>query len=376
MRIDNNINCISKISSNHILYPELNVNNDVNASDNYDVSSFDLEAIDYKKLTKSTLEILSKNYKNINIYILEKGCVTDINRLARNLGDGKHLVISRDFIDKMGSSEEAYIKGKAILEQTLKDMSSSDFELNNGIKSFGAFIDDKSINYWLTYEKPFINNQTKNNIKLPQNRLFYTFKGLEKKADKSKDKYKVKKPTNIKIPMEVYSRLAGARTKPEVMRVVSIARMNISNLKKSLKDSDDNEKIKIKAIINQLEKAITRSYRKIKELASEDSLIKGRKSAELKERKRLAAHKNEELNRKRVIRRIREKAQIDEANPLYYYPQMFLNKKNESEEDESNIQTIDSLSIAPSVGVIDVSVSMPVQQNIEVTVMPAISISL
>jgi hypothetical protein len=378
LKIDNNINRINKFDNkSYAAYSEQNIKNHINAFDNFDVSNFDLEIIDYKKLTKSTLEDLSKNYKNINIYILEKGKAMDIKSLANNLGNGKHLIISKDFIDKMGSGEEAYNRGKAIVEQILKDMSSFDFGLKNGIKSYGSVIDDKSINFWIGYEKRDIDKQKDASIKLAQNNFLDPIKNLEKQGDEFKKKLKsINKTVNIKTPMDVYSRLASAKSKPEVMSVVSMARSNITKLKRSIKDSDNNQKIKIKAMINQLEKAITRSYRKIKDLASEDNLAKGRKSAEIREKKKLAMHNSEELNRRRVIRRIREKAQIDEANPLYYYPQMFLNKKDEGEEDKSYIQTIDISGIAPTIDVANVSITAPVQQSIEITVMPSIDISL
>lgn len=381
MKVDNNINRINKLNiKSYTTYSEQNIINDVNVFDNFDVSNFDLETIDYKKLTKSTLEVLSKNYKNMNIYILEKDSATDIKNFGSNLGNGVHIVISKDFIDKMGSSEEAYNRGKAIIEQTLKNISNVDIGLKSGIKSFGAVIDDKSINFWIGYEKNEIDKQKGNSIKLPQNNFLDSIKNLEKQGDELKNKFNsIKKTSNIKIPIDVYSRLAGAKSKSEVMSVVSMARANIAKLKKSLKDSNDNEKTKIRAVINQLEKAITRSYRKIKDLASEDSLAQGRSSAEIKDKKRLAAHKNEELNRRRVIRRIREKAQIDEANPLYYYPQMFLNKKYEDEESNSYIQTIDISAITPTISAADVSASVttvPLQQNVEITVMPSINISL
>lgn len=381
MKVDNNINRINKLNNkSYTTYSGQNIKNDVNVFDNFDVSNFDLEIIDYKKLTKSTLEVLSKNYKNINIYILEKDSATDIKNLGSNLGNGVHLVISKDFIDKMGSSEEVYNRGKAIIEQTIKNISNSDFGLKNGIKSFGAVIDDKSINFWIGYEKNEVNKQKGNSIKLPQNNFLDSIKNLEKQGDDLKNKFNsIKKTSNIKIPMDVYSKLAGAKSKSEVMNVVSMARSNIAKLKKSLKGSNNNEKIKIRAVINQLEKAITRSYRKIKDLASEDSLVQGRNSSEIKDKKRLAAHKNEELNRRRVIRRIREKAQIDEANPLYYYPQMFLNKKYEDDESNSYIQTIDISALAPTIGVLDVSApetSVPSQQNVDITVMAPINISL
>lgn len=380
MKIDNNINRINKVNNqNFIPNSEQNVKNDISISDNFDVSTFDLKSIDYEKLTKSTLEILSKNYKNVNIYILNQGSTMDIKNLASNLGNGKHLIISKDFIDKMGSSEEAYNRGKIIIEKTLESLSSSDLELKYGIKSLGAVIDDKSINFWTGYEKNDMSKLENSGLKTPQNDFLDPIKTLERQGEELNKKLKsMRKSSSLKTPIDVYSKLASAKSKPEVMSVVSMARSNIAKLKNSLKDSSDSEKIKIKAMINQLEKAITRSYRKIKDLTNEESLAHGRKAAEIKDKRKLAEHKSEEMNRRRTIRRIREKAQMDEANPLYYYPQMFLNKKDEDEESKSSIQTIDTSGIAPTISSDTISmptVAAPAPQNVEITVMPSVNIS-
>lgn len=376
LKIDNYSNIINKISNqNYISNSEQSIKNDKIIYDNFDMSTFDLESIDYEKLTKSTLDILAKNYKNINIYISKYTNKNDIVNIASSLSKGKHLVISKEFIDKMGTSEDAYNKGKEIIEQSLKVLSSSSFESMYGIKSVGAAIGDESINFWIAHEKANIPLDDAS-AKSLQSDLLDPIKEVEKQGEELKRKLKtMKKSSNFKIPMDVYSKLANARNKSEVMSVVSIARSNIAKLRNLLRDNSESEKIKIRATIRQLEKAITRSYRKIKDLSNEENLSSERKKAKIKEKERLAQHKNEELNRRRAIRRIREKAQIDEANPLYYYPQMFLNRKED--EQESSIGAIEPLGLSTNINIDVTNVSMAgdqVSANVEVTIMPAIEI--
>ncbi len=368
MRIDNTAKHISKLNSQSLTSDSKQyIENQLDTSNNFDISVFDFSAIDYNKLTKSTLETLKKSYAGINIYILKSNSPADVKKLALGLGSGKHLVISQDFINKMGSSEESYNKGKAILEETLNQLSNSNFEFN----SIGAVVSEDSIKFWTVYQK----NTSQDYV---QNSFIDPIKMLQQQGEELKNKFKtMKKNSSFNAPIEVYSKLSRAKSKPEVMNVVSTARANISKLKTMLRDCEDNEKMKIKAMIKQLEKAITRSYRKIRDLSNEESLSQEKRSAEIKEKKRLAAHKNDELNRRRAIRRIRERAQIDEANPLYYYPQILLNK----DEDRKNeyIPTIDMSGISDALvmPVTDIFASgASALQGIEITVMPTIEISI
>lgn len=326
-----------------------------------DMSYFNQDSIDYDKLTKLTLENLRQSYKGVNIYVVNSNDNKDINKLALGLGNGKHLVITKDFINKMSSSAEAYDKGKKILEETLKQLSNSEFNF----KSTGAYLDEKGITFWNTYEKI-------NPVNTSHNSYFEAMKKMQEQIDKLQNKFKVMNSNSaLNAPVEIYSKLAKARSVAEVKSVASAARFKINKLKSMLRDCEDDEKIKINAAIRQLEKAITRSYRKVRDLSQENNLANERITAEINDKKSLVHQKKNELNRRRAIRHVRERAQIDEANPLYYYPQILLNKKNNDLKDE-DIPTIDIsglyVNISPQVEAITVETAVNVMPTVEISI--------
>lgn len=361
MRIDNSNNYSYRMRNQYTsLTSKKSFENSLANLNKIDMSFFDQDLIDYDKLTKLTLENLSQNYKDVTIYVVNTNDYNDIDKLALGLGNGKHLVVSKDFIEKMGTSAEAYNKGKTILEETLKQLTNS----NVDIKSTGAYVDEKGITFWNTYEKVKPLNNNHDNI-------FDTMKKMQEQVDELRNKFKIIKANSaLSAPIDIYSKLARARSIPEVKSVVSTARYKISKLKAMLRDCEDNEKNKIKAAMRQLEKAITRSYRKVRDLSQESNLSHEKTTAEIKDNKKLAEHKRNELYRRRAIRHIRERAQMDEANPLYYYPQILLNKKNNDYKDEP-IPTIDIASIS-----IDVAPQIVEVVDTQVNVLPTIEISI
>ena len=337
------------------------LNNVFNNLNNIDMSFFDQDNIDYEKLTKLTLENLKQSYKGVNVYIVNSNDNKDIKKLALGLGSGKHLVISKDFIDKMSSSEEAYNKGKKILEETFKQLSNSEFNF----KSTGAYLDEKGITFWNAYEKIIP-------VNVNQNSFIEAMKKMQEQLDELQNKFKVMNSNSaFDAPVEIYSKLARARSIPEVKNVASIARYKINKLKAMLRECEDDEKSKIRAAIRQLEKAITRSRRKINDLSEENNLSNEISKAKFNDNKKLDEHKKHELNRRRAIRSVRERAQMNEANPLYYYPQILLNKKNYESKDEP-IPTIDisNLSTDVSFQISDTAVQTAVD------IMPIMEISI
>ncbi len=362
MKIDNANNYAYKVKKHYSTSTSRkSIDNTMTNLNKVDMSFCDLEVIDYDRLTKLTLENLSQSYKDVNIYIVNANDKNDIRKLALGLGNGKHLVVSKDFVDKMSSSAEAYNKGKAILEETLKQLSTSGYNF----KSTGAYVDEKGITFWNTYEKtkPLHTNQ---------DNFFDAMDKMYKQIEELKNKFKVMDANSaFNAPIDIYSKLARARSIPEVKSVVSTARYKVSKLKAMLRNCEDNEKSKIKAAIRQLEKAITRSYRKVRDLSQENNLSHEKAAAEINDNKKLAEHKKNELLRRRAIRHIRERAQMDEANPLYYYPQILLNKKNNDfKEDSIPAIDIESISVDLTPQIADITVGTTVE------VMPTIEISI
>ena len=368
LKINNSLNYSNKIKKE--ISPCIIKSNDSKKFNysNYDIAICETENVDYKNLTKLTLKNLKNTYKNINIYIGDFNSHNDIKNFAANSSNGKNLIISSEFLKKMESNSESYNNGKFVLEEVLKQLSN---DLNN-FDSIGAYIDEKGITFWNSYKK-----DKKETISNSSNDIMLeAMKNMQQDIDDMKNKLKIMKSKSVfNAPVEVYSKLAQARTVTEVKGVISNTRYRISKLKSMLRSCEENEIKKIKAAINQMEKAITRSYRKIRDLSQEDNIRLEKNKAENTNENKKAEKKNRELEKRRAIRRIRESAQMDEANPLYYYPQMLLNRKKDNFDDK-DIPTYVPENVS-------LNASMPISTTADISsgstvvnVLPTIEISL
>ena len=112
--------------------------------------------------------------------------------------------------------------------------------------------------------------------------------------------------------MEAYARLARAKRPSEATAAAGYARRQIARLKAAKRTDPDNAK-RIQAAINQLQKAVTRAGKKIRELDRE-RLDKARQEKLAREKKsREAQRQRLELRRKQAARIIRESGYIREA---------------------------------------------------------------
>ena len=108
-------------------------------------------------------------------------------------------------------------------------------------------------------------------------------------------------------PLEAYARLARARSTAQVNSATGYARRRLAQFKTALHTDSDNA-ARIKAAINQLQKAINRGEKKKRELDRE-KLAERRKAASRESKERL----KQELRRRRAQRIIREQGYMREA---------------------------------------------------------------
>lgn len=135
----------------------------------------------------------------------------------------------------------------------------------------------------------------------------------QEKADAQREAMKLPNSTRYgDAPLEAYARLARARTEAEVNSASGYARRSLSRLKVALHTDSENS-AKIKAAINQLQKAITRGERKKRELSREKLAELQRKRAAKENKKELEHRLRQELNRRKGLRMIRESGYSREA---------------------------------------------------------------
>lgn len=135
-------------------------------------------------------------------------------------------------------------------------------------------------------------------------------KDAQEKAKAQREALKLPK-NNIRYgdaPLEAYARLARARDKAAVNAASGYARRRLAQFKTALHTDSDNA-AKIKAAINQLQKAINRGEKKKRELDRE-KLTERQKAASREAKERL----KQELRRRRAQRMIREQGYLREAD--------------------------------------------------------------
>lgn len=136
----------------------------------------------------------------------------------------------------------------------------------------------------------------------------------KEKAEKRRDSFKLKKngAQYGDAAMMAYSKLARARNQAEVNAAAGYARRRIVQFQGALgSDSDNSERIK--AAIRQLQKAVGRARKKGRDLEREKLLRARQLKAQKEQERRKALQLNQELNRKKTMRVIRESGYLRET---------------------------------------------------------------
>lgn len=134
------------------------------------------------------------------------------------------------------------------------------------------------------------------------------------KAEKRRDSFKLKKNGSQygDAAMTAYSKLARARNQAEVNAAAGYARRRIVQFQGALSSDSDNSE-RIKAAIRQLQKAVGRARKKGRDLDREKVLQVRQRKAQQEQERRKAARLNQELNRKKTMRMIRESGYLRET---------------------------------------------------------------
>lgn len=134
------------------------------------------------------------------------------------------------------------------------------------------------------------------------------------KAEKCRDSFKLKKNGSQygDAAMTAYSKLARARNQAEVNAAAGYARRRIVQFQGALSSDGENSE-RIRAAIRQLQKAVGRARKKGRDLEREKLLQARQKKAQQEQERRKAVRLNQELNRKKTMRMIRESGYLRET---------------------------------------------------------------
>ena len=113
-------------------------------------------------------------------------------------------------------------------------------------------------------------------------------------------------------PLEAYARLARAKSTAQVSSATGYARRRLAQFKTALHTDSENS-ARIKAAINQLQKAVNRGEKKKKELHQEKLTEARRANAAKEKREEKEQRLRQELRRRRSQRMLRESGYLREA---------------------------------------------------------------
>lgn len=270
--------------------------------------------------TQQTLEQLQQSYPHITFLIAENLNENALSQTAAALGSGTHIILSQDFLDKMGTDQAAYEKYKGVLIDTLGKLSRQAPSWDGN----GAYLTAKNKTYWTvkhTEDLP----PTAPETPLPGGSIPDTAKKTDYRF-RSKPVYAV---------AASFSRLSGARNKLQVNTVMSEARRNMGTLQITAALGDADDRKKAKAAISSYNKLLLRGNQKIRRIVKEELLQLQRKKAIKAENRERAMQIKAELALKRAARAtsdsaIAQEGRMEDANRYYLY------KKNQTYHEESH----------------------------------------
>lgn len=136
----------------------------------------------------------------------------------------------------------------------------------------------------------------------------------KEKAEERRDSLKLKQNSAQygDTAMMAYARLARARTQGQVNAAAGYAQRQILRFQSALRSDSENAE-RIKAAIRQLQKAVGRAGKKKRELQREDLIKARQRKAKLEKQNRKSAGLQQELNRRKTMRLIRESGYLRET---------------------------------------------------------------
>lgn len=312
--------------------------------DNLTLSERALSPSEMEKALFEELKVLQKDFPQVQILIGTGLNAKQLSYTAAGLGEGRHVILSSDWLRQITSSQKAFEEGKQILRRVISGISNNDGEF----AALGAYIDTEGVRAWSAKsgsEEPSPLDELQKEYENMKNMLEKMKETT--KANKENNPYKVKVSKSSYSTSRVYSRLASASSKGQVQAAMSDARRNIANLRSVATTGTTQEKNKARAAISSLQKVLLRGSRKIRRLNEEDLARARKKRAEKREqelRLRIELEKKK-LARKTADRAIALEGHLDDVNNAFRFRK--LHKDDEREEGSIYGAYVPAASTAP-----------------------------
>lgn len=281
------------------------------------------EVLDY-------LRVLEKDNPGVTILIRDREETGDLKRLAASLGKGRFLVVTTEFLERMGRDGGEYERCKA----ELKNMANRLALKGSTNASEGVYLDAADKKTWVV---PEAGKQSSG-----QNTVFSGPAGFLTGQENSvrKSETDVRKHAAVSYSTSShYGSLARAGTKGEVQKVLGDVHRSIGNLRLASCFGSDEERMKAGRAIRSLHKLLARGNKKIKRLDQERDLKLKEKHVEKARKEKKVLQIRLELKKRRAARYRADYSLIQEGRAdSFYIPGARKHRTWEEEMAEQGIQ--------------------------------------
>lgn len=252
-----------------------------------------------RKAVLEELATLQKDFSKVHIVIGTEIDEGNLAETAAGLGAGKHLVISAEWLEQMGSDAESLEKGKTILRQVLSQLSKD----SEGFLAQGAYIGEDEVRMWAAKD-PAFGQEEKDDPFAEEKRVIEQMNKMTEEMKAAKNKSRIRVSSSAFSVSGIYARLAGATSKAQVRSAMGEARRSMGTLRMVASLGNQKEKAKARAALSSVQKVLVRGSRKIRRLNEEElAKLKRKKTTEKKKAEKLKA----ELQKKKNARKLADR---------------------------------------------------------------------
>lgn len=320
------------------------------------------EQMDWQAQTSQFLSSLQESFPGIQILYSGNIDQKTLSNLAASLGKGSHLLLSEDFIRKMGSNGENFQEGRAVLMEAIHSLAQG----TGKFAGRGIYLKAEEKMSWTLQKSQSQNSsapkspwtQKAEDTKSMLDRMKEAQEQAKERQEKQKKLRKAKNANNYRTANS-YAMLAAAGSKAAVSSVMSQVRRKIGNLRMISAVGDSEERMKARAAIRSYETLLSRGSRKIRRLNEEELTRLRQKQAERKAQMEKALRYKQEQNMQRVKRRsadrmLVEEGRLNDMNQYIYGPHSRNKYRYDDREEEAFAAT-------PSLAVPTVSAAASVE---------------
>ena len=270
---------------------------------------------DLKAHALRLIEELKQRYPGITIWVAEEG---DRANLAAGLGEGLHLVISREFLDRMQGSRDGFDTCSRVLAQKVSELAAkAGNEASWGAAGHGAamgvFLGKDYSWSWAAAAREHDPSADKrpfeDMLAADQAKVMGDMMGGSS-GNTGAVRVICRKSYNVS---DQYRKMASARSSGQVQQVMGDIQRNIVRLKMASVYGDDEQRVKANRAVRSLQKLLGRGGRKIRRLNREKLKQCAKKKALERNEEKKSRKLELELKRMRSARKGSDHALVKEG---------------------------------------------------------------